>query len=366
MGKRKSSVVSKVDKDFWKNKKVFLTGHTGFKGSWLSLWLHKMGARVIGYSLAPTSNQSMFIELNIEKIVETHIANICDYKKISSEIKEAQPDIVIHMAAQALVKYSYENPLETFQTNVVGTANVLQACRGVESIKAIVSITSDKCYENVEKETGYKESDPMGGHDPYSSSKGCAELVTASFRSSFFNTEKTGIASARAGNVIGGGDWAADRLVPDIFRAILLKKPVLIRNPHSMRPWQHVLEPLSGYLILAQRLFQEPKRYSVGFNFGPLECEANTVEYVVSKITSNWGDDAKYETLMDYSGPHEAKFLKLDITKARTELSWSPSWNLDQAIEGTTRWYKKYIDSNEQILKFSLEQIDDFQNSVRN
>jgi len=266
----------KVDPSFWKGKKVYLTGHTGFKGSWLSLWLQSMGAVVKGYSLEPNTKPNLFTEANVEENMNSEFGDIRDLNQISKSMLDFNPDILIHMAAQPLVRLSYQEPVDTYTTNVIGTVNVLEAARGCPNLKAIVSVTTDKCYENNEWDWGYRENEPMGGHDPYSSSKGCAELVTSAYRRSFFNAENSAsLASARAGNVIGGGDWADDRLIPDILKAFEKSKPVVIRNPISTRPWQHVLEPLSGYLVLAQELFENGKEYAEGWNFGPKMKIAN-------------------------------------------------------------------------------------------
>jgi CDP-glucose 4,6-dehydratase len=358
--------MASVVKSFWKNKKVFLTGHTGFKGSWLSIWLNSMGAEVTGYSLVPPSTPSLFEEAQVANLVKSQINDVGNYPSLLAALQKSEAEIVIHMAAQALVRYSYENPLETYQTNVMGTANLLQACRFVNSIKAIVNVTSDKCYENQERPgPGYREDEPMGGYDPYSSSKGCAELVTSAFRRSFYlNEDKSltkGIASARAGNVIGGGDWAEDRLLPDVFRALTAKKEILIRNPRAIRPWQHVLEPLSGYLILAQNLFENPSKFSEGFNFGPQESDAKEVEYIVENLVKKWGDGASYKVHENKTNPHEAHFLKLDCTKSQKILQWKPQWNLDQALEKTISWNKKYFSKSQTALGLVQEQIEEYQ-----
>lgn len=357
--------MAKVVESFWKNKKVFLTGHTGFKGAWLSLWLHKLGAQVTGYSLSPPTVPSLFETLDVKKLLNSEIGNINDFTKLSESIKKAQPEIVIHMAAQSLVKYSYNNPIETIETNVLGTARVLEASRYIDSVKAIVNITSDKCYENQERAAGYKEDEPMGGYDPYSSSKGCAELIASAYRRSFFSGNSLkGLASARAGNVIGGGDWAQDRLLPDIFRGIIANKQVVIRNPNSVRPWQHVLEPLCGYLVLAQKLYESPEKFSEGFNFGPHDKDAQPVQKIVESVTEKWGQGASYMIEQNYQGPHEAHFLKLNVEKANSKLGWKPTWNLDKALDMTVDWMKAHQAKPSSMLDYSLKQIDQYERDM--
>jgi CDP-glucose 4,6-dehydratase len=267
-----------IDQGFWKGKRVFLTGHTGFKGSWLSLWLASLGVTVRGYALNPLTSPSLFNEARINEVIESKIGNILDQKMLHKSMVEFNPDILIHMAAQPLVRYSYEEPIETYEVNVIGTAKVLEVARSCVNLKAIINITTDKCYENDECSRAYTESDPMGGYDPYSSSKGCAELVTSAYRRSFLKNQGIGIASVRAGNVIGGGDWADDRLIPDILRSFEKNEPVIIRNPKATRPWQHVLEPLSGYLVLAQKLYKDQDKYAQGWNFGPYEQDVKPVD----------------------------------------------------------------------------------------
>ena len=327
---------------------MFITGHTGFKGSWLSLWLQSMGAQVIGYALVPPTNPSLFEVARVGEGMTSIIGDIRDLAHLRKAFAEHQPEIVIHMAAQPLVRYSYIEPVETYSTNVMGTVNLLEAVRGTDSVKAVVNVTSDKCYENREWVWGYRESEAMGGHDPYSNSKGCAELVTASYRNSYFHPEKykehgVAIASCRAGNVIGGGDWADDRLIPDIMRAITQGKPVNIRNPHAIRPWQHVLEPLSGYLVLAQKLHEEGTAYAEGWNFGPNDQDAKPVQWIVEKLTKAWGEDASW-TLDGGDHPHEAHYLKLDCSKAKAQLDWHPRWHLDQALSAIISWQRAYRD----------------------
>ena len=331
---------------FWHGKRVLLTGHTGFKGSWLSLWLQSMGAKVIGYALAPPTKPSLFEVANVSSGMTSIIGDIRDLAHLQTVFTEHQPEIVIHMAAQPLVRYSYHEPVETYSTNVMGTVNLLEAIRQTKSVKAVVNVTTDKCYENREWAWGYRENDAMGGFDPYSSSKGCAELVTAAYRNSYFHPEKyhehgVAIATGRAGNVIGGGDWAEDRLIPDTMRAIVSGHPVSIRNPHSIRPWQHVLEPLSGYLLLAQRLFEEGPAFAEAWNFGPNDDDAKPVDWILDKLTNTWGEGASWK-LDGGDHPHEAHYLKLDCSKAKSQLQWQPKWSLATAIEEICVWHKAH------------------------
>lgn len=349
---------------FWKNKKVLLTGHTGFKGSWMALWLQDMQAEVLGYALAPPTSPSLFEEADVGKGMTSIIGDIRDLDKLLSVFAEYQPEIVLHMAAQPLVRYSYQNPVETYSTNVMGTVNLLEAVRKTAGIKAVVNITTDKCYENREWAWGYRENEPMGGHDPYSNSKGCSELVTAAYRSSYFPPETyqhhgVAIATARAGNVIGGGDWAEDRLIPDIMRAISNGESVNIRNPLAIRPWQHVLEPLSGYLILAEKLYTEGAIYSEGWNFGPNDEDAKPVQWIVERLTNVWGEGASW-TLDDGNHPHEAHYLKLDCSKAKTRLNWQPKWHLDKTLSQIVAWQKQYQQGAD-IKAVTLAQISDYQ-----
>lgn len=329
--------------------RVLVTGHTGFKGSWLCLWLERLGAEIYGYALEPEIIPSHYELLSLD--LQSYLADIRDYEKLSRIVRQIKPDIVFHLAAQPLVRRSYALPLETLNTNVLGTANVLDACRHIDSVRAIVNITSDKCYENKEWVWGYRENDPMGGYDPYSASKGCAELITASWRNSFFplsqygHSHQTLIANARAGNVIGGGDWGEDRLIPDIVRAIEAEQPVVIRNPNATRPWQHVLEPLSGYLLLGQRLLQGYSEVAGAWNFGPKDYGNLTVGEVVRKFKSNW-DAFECSFHRDIQQPHEAGLLKLDCSKARTKLDWQPGWDVSQTLEKTATWYKTYYTEN--------------------
>jgi len=356
--------VGQVDPVFWKGKKVFLTGHTGFKGGWLSLWLASMGAKVTGYALEPNTTPNLFEVLAIDSLIEkSHIADIRDLEKLEKAMFEAKPDIVIHMAAQPLVRYSYANPVETYATNVMGTVHVLESTRAIDSVHATVVVTTDKCYENKEWVWGYREDEPMGGFDPYSNSKGCAELVTSAYRQSYFSspTSINKVASARAGNVIGGGDWSEDRLIPDVIKAFEANEPLMIRNPLATRPWQHVLEPLSGYLILAQTLYEEGSTFASGWNFGPRDEDNRSVRDVVELIIFNWGATARWEK-EGSEQPHEANLLKLDCSKAHTQLGWTPKWNLECAAQKVVQWQKAY-QLKENMQEFSLAQINHYMSS---
>lgn len=351
---------------FWQGKRVLITGHTGFKGSWLSLWLQSMEAQVVGYALAPPTTPSLFEVADVAQGMTSIIGDIRDLAHLKTVFAKHQPEIVIHMAAQPLVRYSYIEPVETYSTNVMGTVNLFEAVRATPSVKAVINVTTDKCYENKEWAWGYRENEAMGGFDPYSSSKGCAELVTAAYRNSYFHSDKyathgVSIASARAGNVIGGGDWAEDRLIPDIMRAISQGKPVNIRNPHATRPWQHVLEPLSGYLVLAEKLYTEGANYAEGWNFGPNDEDAESVQWIVEKLTQSWGEGASW-VLDGGDHPHEAHYLKLDCSKAKARLNWYPRWHLDVALENIVEWQHAYQSSKE-IKTVTLEQIQRYVNS---
>lgn len=364
LSKPKVAHRASVDPGFWKDKRVFLTGHTGFKGGWLSLWLTSMGAKVTGYALAPNTNPNFFEVAKVrDDLEQSHIADIRDLERLQKAIADAKPEIVIHMAAQPLVRYSYVNPVETYATNVMGTVHVLESIRHVDSVRAAVIVTTDKCYENKEWAWGYRENEPMGGYDPYSNSKGCAELVTSAYRQSYFSPEKypqhqVAIASARAGNVIGGGDWSEDRLIPDAIKAFEANKTLIIRNPLATRPWQHVLEPLSGYLVLAQALYQEGTKFDGGWNFGPRDEDARTVQEVINLLIKNWGSVARW-TQDQSKQPHEAHSLKLDCSKARQFLSWTPCWSLEQAIENIAQWQYAY-QQNENMRAISLQQIKQY------
>lgn len=343
----------------YKNRKVLITGHSGFKGSWLALWLNRLGADVLGYSDKIPTTPSHFQLLDLS--VNTIYGDIRDKAKVIQTVKDFKPEIIFHLAAQPLVRFSYNNPIETFETNILGTANVFEAARISQSVRAIVNITSDKAYENLEQDIAYKETDRMGGFDPYSASKGAAELVVNSYRNSFFNLKDYNIshqillASARAGNVIGGGDWAEDRLIPDIVKASILKKPVQIRNPKATRPWQHVLEPLSGYLLLGQRLLEEKKEFADGWNFGPLNNETLKVEEVLLQMKNIW-NDLQYEIKNSESNPHEANLLRLNCEKANTLLKWLPIWDMETSIEKTAFWYKNFYENKMVISNLQLKE----------
>jgi CDP-glucose 4,6-dehydratase len=346
-----------LESSFWKDRKVFLTGHTGFKGSWMSIWLNMLGADVKGYSLQPPSNPSLYEEANVSNLVNSDINDIRNFDMLNKSIQEFSPEIIFHMAAQPLVRASYKIPLETYETNVMGTANVLQSAYESSSVKAVINITTDKCYENIEVDIGYKETDRMGGSDPYSSSKGCAELVTSAYRESFLKQKKIGIASVRAGNVIGGGDWAEDRLIPDILRAFKENKPVIVRNPQATRPWQHVLEPLSGYLLLAENLFNNPMRFSEGWNFGPLNDDVKPVDWILDQMTKLWPNSSWQ--LDNSTNPHEANLLKLDISKARSQLNWNPTWNLETSLKKIVQW-QKICDTGADMHGVCINEINEF------
>ena len=336
-----------VSAKFWRGKRVLVTGHTGFKGGWLCLWLEKLGAEVTGYALQPPTQPALFEAAGVaDGLRESVIADIRDLDRLTQVFEQVRPEIVFHMAAQPLVRASYQDPIETYSVNVLGTVTLLEAVRRAGGVRAVVNVTSDKCYENREWVWGYRENDPMGGYDPYSSSKGCAELVTAAFRSSFFNSEAqsahgVALASARAGNVIGGGDWAEDRLVPDIVRAFAAGTQAVIRRPDSIRPWQHVLEPLSGYLTLAERLYAGDTAFAEGWNFGPESADAQPVARIVERLAALWGHGAAWR-LDAGDHPHEAAYLKLDCSKAHAQLGWRPHWGLDQALRATVEWYQDF------------------------
>lgn len=347
--------------EFWRGRRVFLTGHTGFKGSWLALWLQSMGAEVHGYSLAPPTTPDLFTIADVAAGMTSEIGDIRDAAQLTASMTAFNPEVLIHMAAQPLVRESYAAPVETYATNVMGTVHVLEAARGCSALRAIVSVTTDKCYENREWVWGYREDEAMGGHDPYSNSKGCAELVTSAYRRSFFAKSGVAIGSARAGNVIGGGDWAADRLVPDALKAFEEGAPVILRNPKASRPWQHVLEPLSGYLVLAEALYERGQSVAEGWNFGPRNGEAQTVEFVIDGLIDAWGDGAAWK-LDNGAHPHEAHDLSLDVSKARARLGWEPRWEISSTLARIVSWHKAWRDGSD-MRDRCLAEIADYASS---
>ena len=348
---------------FYKGKRVLLTGHTGFKGSWLAIWLHEMGAEVVGLALDPASERDNYVLSGIGGKLKADLrVDIRDAAQVKAVFAEYRPEIVFHLAAQPLVRLSYDCPVETYETNVMGTIHVLEAVRATPGVKVAVMVTTDKCYENKEQIWAYRENEPMGGYDPYSSSKGAAEIAISSWRRSFFNPEQyekhgQSVASVRAGNVIGGGDWAADRIVPDCIRALEAGQPIGIRSPKAVRPWQHVLEPLGGYLLLAQKMWEEPTRYCEGWNFGPETAGVTTVWEVAEAIVKAYGQGA-LQDLSDPAAVHEAQLLMLDISKARYRLGWKPRLNLAQTVELTVDWYKRYRTAD--VYGLCVEQIDKY------
>jgi len=351
-----------INPSFWKGKRVFVTGHTGFKGGWICLWLKHLGVEVIGYSLEPATVPSLFEAADVGEGMKSIIGDIRDHAKLSKAISESKPDVVIHMAAQPLVRYSYAQPAETYEVNVMGTVYLLEGVRATPSVKAVVNVTTDKCYENREWVWGYRENEAMGGVDPYSSSKGCAELVTSAYRQSFFEPAGIALASARAGNVIGGGDWAADRLIPDFLRAMDAGETLNIRSPRAMRPWQHVLEPLSGYLMLAEQLYSNGASFAEGWNFGPSDDDSRTVSWIIERMAEmrkdiNWQCDEAPQL-------HEANLLKLDSSKARHQLNWQPLWRLQTALQKTLEWHEAWRNA-EDMRAVSLAQINDYQSTLR-
>ncbi len=357
-----------IQPSFWRGRRVFVTGHTGFKGGWLCLWLQMMGAEVTGYALEPPTEPSLFGVARIDQGMRSVIGDIRDRPRLARAMHEARPEVLLHLAAQPLVRESFRDPIETYSVNVVGTATVLDIARELDGLRAIVSVTSDKCYENREWVYGYRETDPMGGYDPYSSSKGCAELVSSAFRSSYFNlagydTHGVALATARAGNVIGGGDWAADRLLPDILQAFSERRKVVIRNPLAVRPWQHVLESLAGYLTLAERLVVDGAPFASGWNFGPEERDIRPVGWVVDQMAQRWGDGAGWQQDPG-ANPHEANLLRLDISRARMELGWLPRWPLEVALDQIVEWHRHYLDGAD-MREISLKQISEFSESRR-
>lgn len=353
--------MDKLFDGIYKNRKVLITGHTGFKGSWLSLLLYKLGADVYGYALDPPTNPSLFKEAKIEELITSYIGDIRDFESLSNVLRSVQPEIVFHMAAQPLVRDSYLKPVETYAINVMGTVNLLEAVRQISSVKSVVNVTTDKCYENKEWYWGYREDDSLGGYDPYSNSKGCSELITSSYRNSFFNSNsyqnhRVALASARAGNVIGGGDWAKDRLIPDFIRSIAQGEKLVIRSPFSIRPWQHVLEPLNGYLLLAAKLLTEGTYYAQAWNFGPDDNDAQNVEWITKEICTLWGDHVSY-SVENQSLLHEANYLKLDCSKAKAELSWHPKWDIHTTLKSIVEWNKAWL-NKQSAREICFGQID--------
>ena len=358
-----------INQVFWKGKKVLITGHTGFKGAWLSLWLQDLGAKVIGISLDSPTTPSLYEQANVAKGMISLRQDIRNGEAIKQLFQQHKPEIVFHLAAQPLVRYSYREPVETYETNVMGTLHILEGIRSIDSVRSAVMITTDKCYQNKEWVWGYRETDTLGGHDPYSSSKGAAELLISSYRNSYFpqdkySEHKTAIASARAGNVIGGGDWAEDRLIPDIIKAFKNNETVIIRNPKSTRPWQHVLEPLSGYLKLAEQLEKNGDQYAEAWNFGPAEIDARPVQWIVEKMAKLWGENANW--INDKSEHlHEANYLKLDCSKAHMKLNWYPRWDLSETLLRIVEWHK-LKDAHNNYRKLCLTQINDYMKDMNN
>lgn len=348
----------------WAGKRVFITGHTGFKGGWLALWLNHLGASVRGFGLDPCTTPNFFDAVGLADIVDDIRGNICDAESINEAMIDFAPEVVFHLAAQPLVRRSYVDPIATYETNVIGTARVLEAVRKTKSVRAVVSVTTDKCYENKEWVWGYRETDPLGGRDPYSSSKSCAEIVSAAWRQSYFPLDKisdhrVAVATARAGNVIGGGDWSEDRLLPDLIRGFLASSPVPIRHPHAIRPWQHVLEPLHGYLLLASKLFGADPKYATAYNFAPADDDARPVHWIADHMTRTWGDGASW-FLDDQQGVHEARYLKLDASLARADLGWTPRLKLGEALDWSITWYKAHH-AGEDMRALTLAQIEAYQ-----
>ncbi len=354
-----------LNRTFWQGRNVFITGHTGFKGSWLSLWLHAMGAKVTGYALDPPTEPSLFEQARVGECVRSIHGDVRDFARLKSAIAECDPEVVLHMAAQSVVRYGYEEPVETYATNVMGTVHLLEAVRKLGRPCVVVNVTSDKCYQNQEWVWGYRESDPMGGHDPYSNSKGCAELVTSAYRDSYFSASAMAqsgavLASVRAGNVIGGGDWTANQLVPDLIRAFQGRRPCRIRNPAAIRPWQFVMEPLHGYLLLCEKLAAEGSRFASGWNFGPAQADAKPVSWIADTLATSWGDGASWV----YDGgkhPGEAQMLRLDISKATADLDWAPVLPLPRALEWIVEWYSAFAagDDIRSITNLQIERYQD-------
>ena len=354
--------LNSMNQNFWTGKNVLITGHTGFKGSWLSLWLNMLGANVSGYALEPLTINDNFVLTGLDNNINHAVGDIRDYNQLQEFFRQVNPEIVFHLAAQPLVRESYNNPKVTYDTNVGGTVNLLECCRQTDSVKVIVNITTDKCYENKEWVWGYRENDRLGGYDPYSSSKACSELVSEAYRKSFFNPDEfahhgKSLATARAGNVFGGGDWQIDRIVPDSIRALEKGEPIIVRRPNAIRPWQHVLEPLSGYLLLAEKMYSNPTEYAGAYNFGPTDTSFLSVGSLVNQIGKTWGTGS-WEDHSNPNAPHEANILKLDITKAKSQLGWYPRWDITKAITETVAWYQQYKTAN--IHDLCCNQIKDY------
>jgi CDP-glucose 4,6-dehydratase len=353
-----------LNRTFWKGRKVLLTGHTGFKGAWASLWLESLGAKVTGYALPPPTQPNLFEQAGVVSGIQSTVADIRDFSRLKSAIAECSPEVVIHMAAQSVVKRGYDDPIETYSSNVMGTVNLLEAVRQLKQPCVVVNVTSDKCYDNREIIWGYREHDPMGGHDPYSNSKGCSELVTSAFRDSYFRPEffdkhRIALASARAGNAIGGGDWTSDQLIPDLIRAFLANQPCLIRNPLAIRPWQFVLEPVRGYLMIAERLAQDAGKFASSWNFGPAEDDAKPVSWIAEELVRSWGGNASWNQ-DESSHPHEAHSLKLDASKSKCFLNWRPVLPLGQALEWIVEWYRGF-QAGTNLRRLTCEQIERYE-----
>lgn len=348
-------------KNIFQNKTILITGHTGFKGSWLSIWLRELGANVIGYALEPLTDNDNFVVTKLEEKITHIIGDVRDDKHLREIFNKYQPEFVFHLAAQPLVRLSYKEPKLTYDTNVGGTINLFECCRNTQSVRVILNITSDKCYENKEWVWGYRENDPMGGFDPYSSSKACSELVTNAYRNSFFNEANIALSSVRAGNVIGGGDWQEDRIIPDCMRALQNNDPILIRKPKAVRPWQHVLEPLGGYILLASKMYVDRKNFSDAWNFGPNYSSVITVKNLVKKILEFWGNGTYNILDNETKNLHEAKLLNLDISKVRNHLDWQPLLSIDETIKLTTEWYK----NNNVNYNYNVYQIEYYMEKLK-
>lgn len=351
-----------ISVNFWSGKRVLVTGHTGFKGGWLSLWLQSLGSNICGLALEPAASPNIFEEAEVASGMTSLIGDIRDLNFVQKTIIEFKPEIVFHLAAQPLVRYSYSNPIETYETNVLGTLYLLESIRLAGSAKAVVNVTTDKCYENPQGSAPHSEGDVLGGYDPYSNSKSCSELITSAYKNSFFQNENIGIASARAGNVIGGGDWSKDRLVPDLLRAFEVGEVAMIRNPEYIRPWQHVLEPLSGYLMLAQKLFEAGRGWSEPWNFGPNTVDSKAVGWIAGRMSEIWGGMAQWEHQSSLDNMHESESLMLDISKSKRLLQWEPKWGLDLALNKTIEWHLAWI-NGECMKQFTQQQIDEYNKS---